>query len=78
MQKTGKNLKGIFGKRLAKLRKEAGYSQRSFAKKIGISNRMVAYYEAQTDRAPVHLMSKITKILKISADELLGIKPLKK
>ena len=40
-----------FGKRLARLRKAAGYSQRSLADELGISYRVVAYYEAQTEHA---------------------------
>lgn len=67
-----------FGRRLARLRKEAGYSQRSFADEIGISNRMVAYYEAQTQHPPAQLLPTIADALGLSIDELLGRKPLKK
>ena len=63
-----------FGKRLAFLRKQAGYSQRSFAEAIGISYRMVAYYEAQTSKPPAQLLPVIAKTLDLSVDELLGIK----
>ena len=63
-----------FGKRLASLRKQAGYSQRSFADAIGISYRMVAYYEAQTTKPPAHLFPVISDTLGISIDELLGVK----
>jgi transcriptional regulator with XRE-family HTH domain len=62
-----------FGERLALLRKHAGYSQRSFAEAIGISYRMVAYYEAQTTKPPAHLFPVISETLGISVDELLGI-----
>lgn len=61
-----------FGRRLARLRKGAGYSQRSLAVEIGISNRMVAYYEAQTDHPPAHLLPSIADALGISVDQLLG------
>ena len=63
-----------FGEKLAFLRKQAGYSQRSFAEAIGISYRMVAYYEAQTSKPPAHLLPVISKTLGLSVDELLGIK----
>lgn len=61
-----------FGRRLARLRKEAGYSQRSLAAEIGISNRMVAYYEAQTDHPPAHLLTPIADALGLTVDQLLG------
>lgn len=67
-----------FGRRLARLRKDAGYSQRSFAAEIGISNRMVAYYEAQTDHPPAHLLPTIADALGLTVDQLLGRVPLKK
>jgi len=35
---------------------------------------MVAYYEAQTDFPPAALLPRLSKILKISSDELLGLK----
>lgn len=66
-----------FGKRLASIRKARGFTQYSLADALGISNRMVAYYEAQTDYPPTHLLPKLSKVLKVSADELLGIKPIK-
>lgn len=61
-----------FGRRLARLRKEAGYSQRSLASEIGISNRMVAYYEAQTEHPPAHLLTPIADALGLTVDQLLG------
>lgn len=66
-----------FGHRLARLRKAAGYTQRQLAPKIGISQRMLAYYEKQTDRPPATLVPVLAQVLGVSADELLGIKPLK-
>jgi len=67
-----------FGRRLARLRKEAGYSQRSLAAEIGISNRMVAYYEAQTEHPPAHLLTPIADALSLSVDQLLGRAPVSK
>lgn len=63
-----------FGKRLADLRKAKGLTQTDLGNKIGISKRMVAYYEGQTKRPPAHLLIPIAKTLKISVDELLGVK----
>jgi len=66
-----------FGERLARIRKARGYSQYDLADEIGISQRMVAYYEAQTERPPAHLIPKISEILDVTADQLLGILELK-
>lgn len=64
-----------FGQRLARLRKDAGYSQRSLAAEIGISQRMVAYYEAQGNRPPAQLLPTIADALGLTVDQLLGRKP---
>jgi transcriptional regulator with XRE-family HTH domain len=65
-----------FGKRIATVRKSRGLSQRDLASKVGISNRMIAYYEAQTNRPPAAKLTVIANALKISIDELLGNTPL--
>ncbi len=70
----------LFGRRLARLRKDAGYSQRSLAAELGVSYRVIAYYEAQTTHPPTHLLPSIADALSISVDQLLGreaIKPRK-
>ncbi len=67
-----------FGRRLARLRKEAGYSQRALAAEIGISHRMVAYYEAQTVHPPAHLLPTLADSLGLTVDQILGRKPLTK
>jgi len=64
-----------FGARMARLRKVAGYSQRALAEEIGISHRMVAYYEGETERAPAHLLPAIARALGVSVDQLLGVEP---
>jgi len=71
-----KQLDGRFGERLAKLRKEAGYSQRALAAELGISNRVVAYYEGETDHPPSSLLVPLAKLLGVSTDVLLGVKPM--
>jgi hypothetical protein len=39
---------------------------------------MISYYEGQTEFPPSALMPKLSQLLSVSSDELLGIKPLKK
>lgn len=75
---NGHGAEETFGRRLARLRKLAGYSQREFAGEIGISYRMVAYYEAQTDHPPAHLIPAIARALGVSADQLLGLEEMPK
>lgn len=67
-----------FGARLAALRKAAGYTQTELAEELGISQRMVAYYEGQTEHAPAALLPAIAKALRVTTDELLGVASVKK
>ena len=66
--------KETFGLRLARLREAAGYTQKELGEEVGISQRMVAYYEGQTEHPPTKLMPLLTKALGVTADELLGLK----
>lgn len=67
-----------FGERMAQLRQTSGYSQRELAREIGVSHRMVAYYETQTEHPPTHILPILAKTLGITADQLLGIEKEKK
>ena len=63
-----------FGKRLANLRKTNGLTQQQLGDKIGVSKRVIAYYEGETQYPPAHLIIPLSKALNVSADELLGTK----
>lgn len=65
-----------FGRRLARLRKEAGYTQQQLAEKLGISRRMLAYYEGQSQRPPAALLPRIAEVLSVPIDVLFGVQPL--
>lgn len=78
MSKTKNETLVNFGSRLAELRKAAGYTQVELAEELGISRRIIAYYEAEADYPPSHLLPEIAKALKITTDELLGHAPIKK
>jgi transcriptional regulator with XRE-family HTH domain len=39
---------------------------------------MIAYYESRAEKAPAALLPKMAAALGVSADELLGIKPVRK
>ncbi len=65
-----------FGRRLAALRKAAGYTQLQLAEEIGVTRRMVAYYEAESQHPPANLLIDLARALNVSADTLLGIEPI--
>ncbi len=66
-----------FGKRLARLRKAAGYSQYSLADAVGTSQRMIAHYEIHDGNPPLHAFYKLCKALNVTADQLLGLEKVK-
>jgi transcriptional regulator with XRE-family HTH domain len=67
-----------FGARLAALRKQAGYTQQQLADEIGVSRRVVAYYEGETEHPPASLLVDLAQALGRSTDELLGVSLTKK
>lgn len=66
-----------FGSRLAELRHAAGYSQRELAAQIGVSHRMVAYYEKAAENLPTQLLPRLAEVLGVTSDQLLGIERVK-
>lgn len=66
--------KETFGQRMARLRKIRGITQVELGKKLGVSQRVITYYECETKRPPVVYLPLIAKILNVTIDELLGIK----
>jgi transcriptional regulator with XRE-family HTH domain len=65
----------FFGQRLATLRKAAGYTQQELADEVGVSRRMIAYYEGQSEHPPTTLLPALAQALQLSTDELLGLEP---
>lgn len=66
-----------FGKKLAALRKGNGLTQTELGEKVGVSKRVIAYYEGETKYPPTHLIVPLSKALNVTTDELLGVKPTK-
>ena len=62
-----------FGERLAQLRKAAGYTQVEFAAAVGITQRMVAYYEVPNAQPPAHLLPQMAQVLGVGVDVMLGM-----
>ena len=67
-----------FGERLAGLRKSAGITQTAFAEEIGISQRMMAYYESPPVHPPANLLPIMARTLGVSVDTLLGLETSKR
>ncbi len=64
-----------FGERLARLRKARGYTQTELGEILGLSQRMMTYYEREDGRPPAHLLGQMAEALGVTVDELLGLKP---
>jgi transcriptional regulator with XRE-family HTH domain len=67
-----------FGLRLAALRKQAGITQTALAAEIGVSQRMMNYYEGPTAHPPAALLPAIARALRVSVDALLGTETAKR
>lgn len=72
-QKT--NGKGGFGARLAELRKAAGYTQAELGDELGVSQRMIAFYESPEANPPATMLAAMAKGLSVSVDVLVGAAP---
>ncbi len=77
MTKVAKDETMSFGQRLAELRKARNFTQQEFADEVGISRRMVAYYESQSQHPPTTHLPIMARVLKLSTDELLGTTAIK-
>ena len=65
--------RAVFGDRLRQLRKEQGLTQTELGKRMGISQRLVAYYEAQGGSPSPELLVKFADALSVSTNALLGV-----
>ena len=66
------------GQRLARLRKQAGYTQTEFAKKVGITQVLVSGYETDRNQFSAEMAVRFAVALDISTDELLHPKATKR
>jgi transcriptional regulator with XRE-family HTH domain len=62
------------GTRITHFRKARCYTQNELANKIGISRKLVADYETGRVRLFDEMLARFALALKVSADELLGLK----
>jgi transcriptional regulator with XRE-family HTH domain len=66
--------KQSLGDRIRRYRLEKGLTQTQLGKEIGVSQRVVAYYEVKGISPPPELLVRIADALKVSTDTLLGRK----
>ena len=65
------------GERLARLRKERGFTQTELAEKMGILQNLVSAYERGRLRLSAEMAIRFAKTLGISTDQLLGVEEIK-
>jgi transcriptional regulator with XRE-family HTH domain len=64
-----------FGERLQNIRKARGMTQVQLAEAARTTQRAVSYYETEAGFPPAPAVIALARALKISTDELLGVKP---
>jgi len=63
-----------FARRLALLRREKGYSQKSVAEKLGISQALLSHYEKGIREPGLPFLARTCRLYGVSADYLLGLR----
>ena len=66
-----------FGRRLKEIRQSRALTQQELGEQVGVSQRVVAYYESDDAQPPGALLVDLARVLEVTADELLGIEPLR-
>jgi transcriptional regulator with XRE-family HTH domain len=66
-----------FGERLSQVRRSRGMTQAELGKAAGVSNRVIAYYEQDGAQPPGAMLLDLARALRVSTDQLLGLKPAK-
>jgi transcriptional regulator with XRE-family HTH domain len=68
----------LIGARLRQLRQQRGLTQLEVAEQLGVKQALISQYERGSVRLHGALIAGLAKILKASADDLLGLKPVPK
>lgn len=63
----------LFAKNLKKLRVSKGFSQADIASKLAVKNGTISNYENSVSSPDLGMLTKLSKILETSTDQLLGI-----
>ncbi len=67
-----REVNNMIGLRIKSLRKKENLTQKQLAKKIGVSQRMIGYYESEERFPPHDVLTKLADCFSVSADYLLG------
>src|SRR3990172_10946493 len=70
--------KETIGQRIARLRKERGYTQTELAEKTGIPQTLITDYERDKLRLHAEMVIRFAQALEVTTDEILGIKTSKR
>ena len=62
-----------FGQRLARLRKERGFTQSKLANKMGLVQALISEYERDKIRPYHEMVARFAVALDVSTDELIGL-----
>jgi len=76
-QKIADVKRSAFGVRLFEIRKRKGITQEQLGEKIGVSKRVIAFYEGNHNGPPPDLLKKMSEALGITVSYLVGESPLK-
>ena len=69
-----KTPKTSFGQHLYAIRTARGLTQVDLAKALGTTQRAISYYENDAECPPGSVLVALARVLRVTADELLGIK----
>lgn len=72
-KKTGSD----FGHRLTTLRKQRALTQVQLAEALGATQRAISYYENECDCPPGPILIELARVLRVSTDQLLGVKAMR-
>jgi transcriptional regulator with XRE-family HTH domain len=76
-QKFSEVKRSVFGTRLYEIRKRKGLTQIQLGERIGVSKRVIAFYEGNHSGPPPELLKKMSIALDITVSYLVGESPLK-
>jgi transcriptional regulator with XRE-family HTH domain len=74
LPETAQETEETIGQRLARLRRERGMTQVELAQRLGVAQPVVSDYERGELRLHGALIIKLSEILGVSSEELLGLK----
>lgn len=64
------------GQRIAGLRRELGWTQAQLAERLGISQQLIAAYEAGSRKVPASLLPTFAKLFAVPLEQLVGMESL--